>query len=377
MGQSNGQAGEKPAAEKNGTDKLDRSAERSGGTLRSDRFLRAVGKHKGAVLVSHVHPDPDSLGAMMGLRFLIQEKLGLPSVLCRDGLIGRAENRAMVACLKIDLVPIEDIDWKQDRAVVMVDSQPNTGRHTIPADVKIHAVIDHHEVSGDLDSAPFVDLRSSVGATCTIVTNYLMEQQLEPSPKLATALFYGIESELTGFPREATKQDDAAAIFLYERVQKDLLAQIHNARLPHSYFETLIEALQNAFTYDKVIASWVGELPQAELAAEIADFLIRFEEVEWSFCAGVYQDQMVMSLRSIHADGKAASVLQEVAEGLGRAGGHDRRAGGSIPLASAAPTALEQLRAQLRKRLLAALEIDECRGQRLVSRREQLLNLQG
>lgn len=371
MSQASGTASDKQAAEKNG----DKSGERS--NLRSDRFLRAVGKHKGAVLISHVHPDPDSLGAMLGLRFLIQEKLGLPSVLCRDGLIGRAENKAMVACLKIDLVPIEDIDWTQDRAIVMVDSQPNTGRHNIPPNLPVHAVIDHHEVCGDLDAAPFVDLRSTAGATCTIVTNYLMEQELEPTPKLATALFYGIESELTGYPREATKLDDAAAIFLFERAQRDLLAQIKNARLPHSYFETLIEALQNAFTYGKLIASWVDELPQAELAAEIADFLIRFEEVEWSFCAGVHDGQMVMSLRTVHADGQAAYVLQDVVEGLGRAGGHDRRAGGSIPLASDSASALEQLRAQLRKRLLAALNIDECRGQRLVSRREQLQNLEG
>ena len=372
MGQS-GNSGIR-SADKNGSDKADKSGERS--CTRSERFLRSLEGFKGVVLVSHVHPDPDSLGAMLGLKYLLQEKLELPSLLCRDGLIGRAENRAMVACLKIDLTPIEDVDWSQPRAVVMVDSQPNTGRHTIPKDVAIHAVIDHHEISGDLDDIPFVDVRSNVGATCTLVTGYLMEQKLELPSRLATALFYGIETEITGFPREAAKQDDGAALFLYQHLQKDLLAQIHNARLPHSYFETLIKALQNALTYDKLVVSWVEELPQAELAAEIADFLIRFEEVEWAFCAGVYQDQLVMSLRTVHAKGRAAYVLQEVVEDLGRAGGHDRRAGGSIPLQSTAPTALEQLRSQLRKRLLTALDIDEMRGQRLVSKREQLENLQ-
>lgn len=373
MGQSNGSS---EKAERNGNDK-DKSNERSTTTSRSDRFLRSLQKAQGVILASHVHPDPDSLGAMMGLRFLVQEKLGLASCLCQDGFIGRAENRAMVAALKLDLTPIEEVEWRDDWPVVMVDSQPKTGRHTIPEQVPIHAVIDHHEVSGDTENVAFADIRTSVGATCTIITGYLMEQKLELPPRLATGLFYGIESELTGFPREASKHDDAASRFLYPLVQKDLLARIHNARLPHSYFETLIAALQNAFTYGKLITSWVEELPQPELAAEIADFLIRFEEVEWAFCAGVYQGQLVMSLRTIHADGKAAYVLQEVAEGLGRAGGHDRRAGGSIPLQSLAESALDQLRSTLRKRLLAALEIDECRGSRLVSRREQLQNLEG
>jgi hypothetical protein len=60
---------------------------------------------------------------------------------------------------------------------------------------------------------------------------------------------------------------------------------------------------------------------------------------------------------------------------LGRAGGHDRRAGGTIPLPSEAPSAIENMQAELRRRLLKALHIDECRGQRLVKKREILENL--
>jgi hypothetical protein len=60
----------------------------------------------------------------------------------------------------------------------------------------------------------------------------------------------------------------------------------------------------------------------------------------------------------------------------GRAGGHDRRAGGFIPLTSSSSNAIEQVQADLRRRLLKALHIEECRGQRLVSRKEILQNLQ-
>ena len=345
-------------------------------SCKSERLLKVLSKFERVVLVSHIHPDPDSLGSMMGLAHLISTNLNIPVTLTRDGFIGRAENQAMVRCLKLNLTPIEEIEWDEGQAVIMVDSQPKTGRHSIPDEVKIHAVIDHHEPCGETQGVPFVDIRSNVGATCTIVTGYLMEQKLDLPQDLATGLYYGIESELTGFPREATRYDDGAAMYLYQDLDKDLLAQIHNARLPHSYFETLIEALQNSFTYGKLITSWTGELPQAELAAEIADFLIRFEEVEWSFCAGIYHDHLVMSMRTVHADGRAAYVLQDVVKGLGRAGGHDRRAGGAIPLQSNSASALEQLRSTLRKRLLTALDIDECRGQRLVSKREMLLNLQ-
>ena len=68
-------------------------------------------------------------------------------------------------------------------------------------------------------------------------------------------------------------------------------------------------------------------------------------------------------------------MLRQVVGKLGRAGGHDRRAGGCIPLASTADSAVDDVQGELRRRLLKALHIDECRGQRLVPRREMLQNI--
>ncbi len=363
------------AAGKNGSPN-GRHAEQESGSGMSHKLLEVLDEYDAVVLVSHVHPDPDSLGCMLALQHLIRKTLKKNSILTQDGFIGRAENQAMVRCLDIELIPIEDIDWEKDYAIVMVDSQPSTGRHSIPPEIDITAVIDHHEFSGNTKGVPFVDVRAGLGATCTLVAKYLMEQQIEPPEDIATALFYGIESELTGFPREATPQDDGALLYLFQYASKDLLAEIKTPRLPISYFETLIQALQNSFIYDHLIMAWAGDLAQPESAAEIADFLIRFEEVDWSFVAGVFDNNLIMSVRTVHAKGRAGEILQEVVADLGKAGGHDRRAGGSIPLESTAPTALENIRSTLRKNLLEALDIDEQRGQRLVPRRELLQSLQ-
>jgi hypothetical protein len=59
-------------------------------------------------------------------------------------------------------------------------------------------------------------------------------------------------------------------------------------------------------------------------------------------------------------------------DGLGKAGGHHRRAGGAIPLTSPTVSAVEQTRSQIRRRVLEVLGIDEQRGQRLVSRKDLL-----
>src|SRR5438445_5316745 len=98
-------------------------------TRRSDRFLAGLADATAVTFVSHVQPDPDSLGSMMGLAHLVETILDKPTRLTRDGLISRAENRAMVEVLDIDLLPIEQLSWHGNEALVMVDSQPNTGRH--------------------------------------------------------------------------------------------------------------------------------------------------------------------------------------------------------------------------------------------------------
>src|SRR5262245_17525796 len=91
---------------------------------RSDRFLAGLAPAARVTLVSHVNPDPDSLGSMMGLAHLIETCLGKPVRLTQDGPINRAENRTMVELLDLSLTPIEDVEWSPDEAVVMVDSQP-------------------------------------------------------------------------------------------------------------------------------------------------------------------------------------------------------------------------------------------------------------
>jgi nanoRNase/pAp phosphatase (c-di-AMP/oligoRNAs hydrolase) len=343
---------------------------------RSDRFLAGLAPAKAVAFVSHVHPDPDSLGSMLGLAHLVESSLGKQTRLIRDGLISRAENRAMVELLEVDLDPIEEVVWRPGEVMVMVDSQPNTGRHTFDGDVPLYAVIDHHDTPGDLEGIPFVDVRQDCGATCSLVTSYLREQDVELPQRIATALLYGIETELSGYPREASALDDEAQLYLYPLADKDMMARIRNARLPQNYFECMLQALQSSFVYDRLIISWVNELPQPELAAEVVDFLIRFEEVDWAVCAGVFQDKLILSVRAGVENARAGEMLRQVVGRLGRAGGHDRRAGGTIYLPSTSRTAIDEIQAKLRRRLLRALHIDECRGQRLVPRREMLQNLQ-
>ena len=126
---------------------------------RSDRFLSTLAPFRRVVVVSHVNPDPDSLASMLGLKALIEHcQPSKTVVLTYDGMIARAENRAMVELIPIPVVAVEDAAADAQTAIVMVDSQPHTGRRASEAAVPL-AVIDHHETGGVLTGVVFRDIR--------------------------------------------------------------------------------------------------------------------------------------------------------------------------------------------------------------------------
>ncbi len=326
-------------------------------TRKSDRFLAELRSCERVVFLSHVQPDPDSLGSMLGLAHLVRQRSGKPCVLTQDGLVSRSENRALVDLIPIELEPLAAFQKRTGDAFVMVDSQPGTGRHTTDRGRSIAAVIDHHVTPGNLNGVQFADIRPDFGATCTIVTRYLTEQGASIPAPLATALYYGIETELSGFPREATPADDEALNLLFPSANKDLLAQIRNAQLPQSHFECLALALQNAVVCDRFLFTWIDPLRQPEQAAEIVDTLVRFDGADWAVCAGVYGDKIIISVRSAKANAGAGELLREVVAGLGNAGGHERRAGGCVMIADRSPTGLANLRTELFNRFQSVFKL--------------------
>jgi nanoRNase/pAp phosphatase (c-di-AMP/oligoRNAs hydrolase) len=334
---------------------------------RSDRLLAVLSQFRRVVVVSHVNPDPDSLASMLGIKALVESaQPGRPVILTVDGMIARSENRAMVELIPVPLVPVETVTTDSETAVVMVDTQPYTGRRYSEAAMP-QAVIDHHETGGVLQGVLFSDIRTHMGATSTMIAGYLIEQRVVVTPQLATALLYGIDSETTGYPREASSLDDGALIWLFPRADKDLLARIRNPKLPQSHYATFQHALANAFIYDKLVVSWCGTVSQPDIIAEIADFFIRFDKVDWSLAAGLFDDKLKLSLRAGSLGGRAGETLHNVVSGLGSAGGHDKRAGGSIVAADLRPETIESLLRTVRSRLLDELHIDDQQGRRLLN----------
>src|SRR5438552_13262500 len=307
------------------------------------------------VILPHDNPDPDALASAAGIKYLACTLLKREAHIALGGIVGRAENRAMLTYLNITLVPVSEVSFGGDTQVVLVDTQPGRSNNSLPDQVVPVAVVDHHPAYNDYADVPFLDLRDQYGATSTIVTEYLRESKLVPEPKIATALFYGISAETQDLGREATPADIAAAQFLYPYTNKRRLAKIENARVPRVYFRAFHEAIERAVIYDRVVVSILPEVQYPDMLAEVADFLLRLDEVEWACAIGGFGENLHVSLRTTERDVNAGDVLQRVL-GNESAGGHDMTAGGRMPLDPREADAAVHAAAVVRDRLLALLD---------------------
>jgi nanoRNase/pAp phosphatase (c-di-AMP/oligoRNAs hydrolase) len=288
----------------------------------------------------------------------------LPTV-SYGGIVGRAENRAFLRYLDLEILPVSEIDFSAFDQVALVDSQPGAGNNALPPDCLADVVFDHHRPFREQTSlASHADVRLDIGASSTIMAGYLFAAGLEIPPWLATALFYGIRTDTLGLSRGASSCDRAVSAALQPLVDIDSLIAIERARVPREYFKVFAETLADAEVYDGgVVVAHIGEMYRPDMAAEMADVLLRLEGSHWILCSGFYKDALLLSLRSDPMQPEAGTVAQELVRGLGMAGGHGNVGGGQIPAVARDRDDLVQ---EVHRRLFDALGLDSVGGEKLI-----------
>jgi nanoRNase/pAp phosphatase (c-di-AMP/oligoRNAs hydrolase) len=315
-------------------------------------LLEAVKGVKRLNICAHSNPDPDSISSSMALKYILEELAGVKCRVVYDGVIGRAENQAMVKLLRIHLRPLRQI--RRLEQVALVDTQPRSGNNPYPRKYRPRIVIDHHPLRKST-SADWVDVRPTFGATATILSEYLETSGLPVPGWLATALAYGVSSETRDLGREAGSEDVNAYLRLFPLVQKKVLAQIEHPRLPRSYFSAIDKALHRAFHYRNVIGSKLGKVDSPDIVSEVADFLMAHERMTWCITIGCYDDQLFISLRSTNLKARAGQLMKKLLGKQGTAGGHGQMAGGQVEVSGMTPADVTLLEERLLQRFLHLL----------------------
>ena len=176
--------------------------------------LAALAGRKSLLIYTHDNPDPDVLAAALGLQRLAQHELGIDVTMAYGGIVGRAQNRAMVDNLKMGLVQIERIDPDAFDTIALVDSQPETGNNSLPPEHRIDIVVDHHPLRPGSARAAWCDIRPELGATSTIIFEYLRSRAIPIDAPLATAFFFALRTETRDLGRESTEAERRAYLAL-------------------------------------------------------------------------------------------------------------------------------------------------------------------
>jgi nanoRNase/pAp phosphatase (c-di-AMP/oligoRNAs hydrolase) len=320
-----------------------------------EQLERIIKDSQNLLIVTHNNPDPDAIASAFASKYLAEKQYGIKTHIAYPGSIGRAENRTMVQKLKIPLKQFNRIRLDKYDRKILIDGQPGAGN---TPNIPYQVVIDHHPLRRDT-RADLVVVQKDIGVTATILVEWYQESGVDIPADVATALSYAISSETQNLGRETSSRDIDAYLTVYVKSSIRKLSQIIHPKLPRHYFVLLAKALQKMKTFRNLACAHLGDVPNPEMVSEIADFLLRHERIGWSFCTGRFKDRLILSIRSINPNAKAGKLLKRLTSNSDNVGGHDRIAGGFIPLSGSNKKALSHPEKDLTQKFVKLLGYEE------------------
>jgi nanoRNase/pAp phosphatase (c-di-AMP/oligoRNAs hydrolase) len=335
--------------------------------VRLDELVALAKGHRRALVVTHDNPDPDSIAAGVALAWLLKRLAGIEAEVAYGGIVGRAENKALVKVLHLPLVPVSRIAFDEFDLICMVDTQPEQGNHSLPAGLIPDVIIDHHPRRPETGRAPFADVGGPIGATSTVVAEYVHASGLKLPPRIATALFYGIKADTRDLGRMTTPQDVAAYLWLFPMADKDALRAIEYPRLPAGYFRLQHTALERLEVWGDAVVVDLGDVYAPDMVAEVAERFHLLEATRWSLAFGRFAGALWFSLRTSDLRKNAGRTIRRVIEERGgSAGGHGSMAGARLPVEGLSQAAEGRLRAALVRAFLRAFKVRARKPRKLV-----------
>ena len=263
--------------------------------------------------------DPDALASAMALKRLLYRQ-GREIVIASTNCITRPDNLAMLRYLRIPIVQWQE-EMKNDfQRFAIVDSQPHHNKAF--ADINFSIIIDHHPMPDNYcHLAEFIDIRPEMGATSSIMYQYLNALSIRPSKLLATALQYGIRTDTGLFERGGIAADFIAYQKLARYSDSSLLSRILRSEYLPEWLPLFAYAFRSLRTCKKGAHAHVGKVNSPDMLVAIADFFTRVYGLRWVAVSGIFEETLVIIFRG---DGSRhiGNMAKNCFASLGSAGGH-------------------------------------------------------
>ncbi|MBW1788661.1 MAG: DHH family phosphoesterase [Deltaproteobacteria bacterium] len=294
---------------------------------RCRRLLTAVGPEDTLAIV--INADPDAMASALALKRLFWRRVAKATIY-HTNVIKRADNLALIKLLKMDQTHIRNLKRDTISKFAIVDSQPHHDAvfERIPFDI----IIDHHPPGPD-SKGFLVDVREEYGANSTIMTEYLRAARIKPSPRLATALFYGIKTDTDNFARDSQVSDIEAFRYLYRFANLNVIKKIEFSEMTHNTLASYRDAMDRLTFAKGTVFVHMGEVSSTDTLVMIADFFMKLAEAGWSVVSGINGGKLIVIYRNAELRGDAGRKAKLMFDRFGAsAGGHKSAARAEVPM---------------------------------------------
>ena len=281
------------------------------------------------VVQCHDNPDADALASGFGVyTYFKAQRKNVRFIYGGRYPIQKSNLILMKDMLQIPVEHVETLEPPE--LLVTVDCQYGEGNVT-RFEAKNIAVIDHHQVSGQLPELN--EVRSNLGACSTIVRELLEAEGLaiNADKRLATALYYGLMTDTNNFtevshPLDKDLRDDAA-------FDRSLITRFRNANLSLRELEIAGQALIN-YRYNETYRYAVAMAKPCDpnILGMISDLMLEVDTVETCLVYSIQPFGVKISVRSCVKEVKASELVEFITDGIGSGGGHLEKAGGFIQM---------------------------------------------
>ena len=279
------------------------------------------------VIQCHDNPDADALASGYALKWYLEKK-GIDARFIYGGKfpVQKSNLVLMKDMLEIPAEYVTELD--KPELLVTVDCQYGESNVT-HFDADNIAVIDHHQVSGQLPELS--EVRSTYGSCATVLYELIKNEGIDVNEdeKIATALYYGLMTDTNGFAEISHPADRDLRDFAKFRSTDIVLFK--NSNLSKEELVIAGDALKHAKYNEEHSYSIVEAKPcDPNILGIISDMLLEVDSISTCLVYSILPFGVKISVRSCVKEVKASELAGFLAEGFGGGGGHLVKAGGFL-----------------------------------------------